>query len=73
MRVDGSANPTMPKDPAQYSVAIFRRRFRLSDGVAYAFLENSRLYRTDRRLSVADGTQGSDCSECGRDMSRTCP
>ena len=49
------------------------QRFRLSDGVAYAFLENSRLYRTDRRLSVADGTQGSDCSECGRDMSRTCP
>ena len=60
-------------DYAGYSVASFRRRFRLSDGVAYPFLENSRLYRTDRRLSAADGTQGSDCSECGRDMSRTCP
>ncbi|EOD39153.1 hypothetical protein EMIHUDRAFT_251484 [Emiliania huxleyi CCMP1516] len=50
-------------DYAGYSVASFRRRFRLSDGVAYPFLENRRLYRTDRRLSVADGTQGSDCSE----------
>ena len=37
-------------DYAGYSVASFRRRFRLSDGVAYPFLENSRLYRTDRLM-----------------------
>ena len=48
---------------ASYSVSSFRRRFGLFDGVAYPFLDQRRLFRTDRTLSLADGTQGSDFYE----------